>query len=769
MIKLRDVSKYYRSKTNVALGLHKINLEFEVGDFVAVTGESGSGKSTLLNVLSGMDTYDDGELYFDGGETSYYDESDWENYRREKIGFIYQNYNLIDSFSVIDNVRTAILILHPEMKESEAQEKALCYLEKTGLKAQAQKKASHLSSGQKQRLSIARALAKETDIIVADEPTGNLDAENSRQIVKLLSDLSKDRLVIMVTHNYEEVRDFATRKIRMYNGEVGEDLRLKPNQCGKGREKQERKEVTKKEEKKLAGRLLRKIRRGRPHSAIVITALFLFLFSSMYLFFGTFLKNLDFSTAKNYSDRTYVKEDRTRISVKKPDGSTMDAEDLKKIRELSYVVSVDLYDVVNDISYVDTEGTDYRYGSRAVESNGSLPDKRLIQLLDDSKKLRTATSLEAADLSSGKLPEKREEIVISSEDTSLVGTEKKIYLNRKYNWDKECVCFNAVIAGVTDEGETGQIYLSEEFSKELNVAAKRVREYSFYGIYADEGRGLSAKESTGEWTKEDELLKVMKLTVNNPVFLPNDLLSAGEIRVSETLYDDAYQKMDRGILKTYMLQRKNYLFYGAAAERQREVLQIQEESTEHTSGVIEISRELFDKLYPNQNSHQISAYIRDYAYTDRVIKKLEQEGYEAISTFRAASTDDNWEQEQEQTAVLLISLASLAAVFGVGIFILRLLMNSRKKEYHIMVLLGMNRRVIDRMNRMEIAGNTAAALVFTILSAKLAEIFDIPLIAGAVRCYRPIHYLIYTAVMAAMMLLLARAVRVVKKKLRREG
>lgn len=227
MIRLTDVSKYYRSNQNVTLGLHKINLEFHPGEFAVITGESGSGKSTLLNVISGSDSYDEGEMYIEGQETSCYDKADWEQYRREKISFIYQNYNLIDSFTVLQNVKSALLIRIPQMDEKEADRKALEYIRKVGLEKQAKKKASHLSSGQKQRLSIARALAKETEIIVADEPTGNLDAQNSKEVVQLLSELSKDRLVIMVTHNYDEVGQFATRKIRMYDGEVAEDIRLR--------------------------------------------------------------------------------------------------------------------------------------------------------------------------------------------------------------------------------------------------------------------------------------------------------------------------------------------------------------------------------------------------------------------------------------------------------------------------------------------------------------------------------------------------------------
>ena len=197
MLRLENISKYYYSSTSVTCALRKINLEFNIGEFVAISGESGSGKTTLLNLISGFDSYEDGEFYFNGKQTSYFDQEDWEKYRKEEIAFIFQNYNLIDSFSVLENVIVTYIIDGYSYKE--AKQKAKGILKLVGLDKDIHKKAIKLSGGQKQRLSIARALAKETKIIVADEPTGNLDAENGTAILKLLKELSKDKLVIVVT------------------------------------------------------------------------------------------------------------------------------------------------------------------------------------------------------------------------------------------------------------------------------------------------------------------------------------------------------------------------------------------------------------------------------------------------------------------------------------------------------------------------------------------------------------------------------------------
>ncbi|MDY0023546.1 MAG: ABC transporter ATP-binding protein, partial [Candidatus Izemoplasmatales bacterium] len=221
MIKLVNVSKYYNSNDVVALGLRKVNLELRLNEFVAVVGESGSGKTTLLNVISGIDTYEDGEMYINGEETSYYSINDLENYRKKYVAFVFQDYNLIDSYTVLQNVEAPLLLSgYPKDK---IKNRALEIIDRVGLSTHVHHKASKLSGGQKQRVVIARALAKDCPIIAADEPTGNLDSESAKQIIKLLAEIAKDKLVIMVTHDFSQVESFATRKIRIYDGEIVED------------------------------------------------------------------------------------------------------------------------------------------------------------------------------------------------------------------------------------------------------------------------------------------------------------------------------------------------------------------------------------------------------------------------------------------------------------------------------------------------------------------------------------------------------------------
>lgn len=219
-LKLCDIGKIYSSENNVAVGIRKVNLSFDKGEFVAVTGKSGSGKTTLLNVIGGLDSYEEGEMYIEGNSTSHYSKSDWDEYVKKYVSFIFQDYNILESFTVIENIEFALTSIK-DIKERKR--RALEIAERVGLKDRLKTRGAKLSGGEKQRTVIARAIAKGSPIILADEPTGNLDSVNAKSILALLKEVSEDKLVIVVTHNYEDVKEYATRHIRIYDGGVESD------------------------------------------------------------------------------------------------------------------------------------------------------------------------------------------------------------------------------------------------------------------------------------------------------------------------------------------------------------------------------------------------------------------------------------------------------------------------------------------------------------------------------------------------------------------
>lgn len=241
MIELHKVSKYYTNKDTVSTGLSRIDLTLDMGEFVAITGESGSGKSTLLNVISGLDTYEEGEMFVGGQDTSAFKTEDYERYRKTFIGNIFQDFNLVNSYSVYQNIELSMLMCG--MKHSECKNRVNELIELVDLGEYRRTKASRLSGGQKQRVAIARALAKDSPIIVADEPTGNLDTASAAKVIETLHRISKEKLVVIVTHNYEQVEKFVTRKITVHDGKIIEDKEVRAHQVVEYRSDEEYQET----------------------------------------------------------------------------------------------------------------------------------------------------------------------------------------------------------------------------------------------------------------------------------------------------------------------------------------------------------------------------------------------------------------------------------------------------------------------------------------------------------------------------------------------
>ena len=221
MLQLKHIFKSYHVGNTVTHALHDVTISFRDQEFVAILGPSGSGKTTMLNVIGGLDRYDKGDLIINGKSTKNFKETDWDAYRNNTVGFIFQNYNLIPHLSIIDNVELGMNLSGVPKKERH--EKAVAALTEVGLKEHINKRPNQLSGGQMQRVAIARAIANDPDILLCDEPTGALDTETSVQIMKLIKKLSKDRLVIMVTHNPELAKEYATRIVNFQDGKILDD------------------------------------------------------------------------------------------------------------------------------------------------------------------------------------------------------------------------------------------------------------------------------------------------------------------------------------------------------------------------------------------------------------------------------------------------------------------------------------------------------------------------------------------------------------------
>lgn len=748
MIELKDVTKYYSSDTSVAMALRNINLEFHKGEFVVITGKSGSGKSTLLNVISGMDTYEEGEMYFNGMETSYYDKKDWEDYRRENISFIYQSYNLIDSYTALENVETVMRIENGKESRRERKKRALEILDQVGLKKRARHKAVHLSSGQKQRLGIARALAKDTDIIIADEPTGNLDVENGVAVMKMLYELSRDKLVIVVTHNFEQVQDFATRKIRLFDGEVAEDILLNPQQERKeetGQKTTEKKKTEKKHgEWFQAVGFVHKNRMAQPHRTIFLFLLMLVITSSLMIMYGYLLANMDDSVTRDTSQGAFNNTQKERLVVRKPDGSTFSDSDIEVLQKIAHVKYVSRYDFAGEISCLYKSGEDYKIEYKKSETS----DRKslTVDALDYSEFTEEAEGLDESRIE-GKLPENMYEAVITSKDSSLIGTQMDIYFKSKKWSDATWLGGTFTITGIVKE-DGNKPYFSGEFLKSMNINYGDSRTELHYDI---------TRTTTYSGEEENSYEQTMSKK-GKVIFIQGEGLTGNQIRLSESILmnirTDGVVSGDQTIRES--LNKDAVLKYSDGTGEDTEYsLEIVEGSHSGSASVVETSHEFLEQIYGSTEITQVSVYMNDYAYTDRVIKQINQSGYQAVSPYRISAGDYNTELVQERLTALGLSAAVLIAVFFLSIMVLYAIMKLKTKDFKILKSLGLKQSVINRMNLYELATAGLAAVLVLILAGVTADRMNVRVISDIIRYYTARDYVL--AMVAVLILAIITA------------
>lgn len=740
-IKLQNISKYYYSETAVTQALQGINLEFRMGEFVAITGESGSGKSTLLRIISGMDTFDDGELYVDGQPTFQYDEDDWEEYRRTKIGFVFQDYSLIGHYTAKENIVSALLIMG--VPEKEAGDKAIHYLERVGLSAQRDQRASKLSSGQKQRLSIARALAKDTDIIVADEPTGNLDSETGAQIVKLLRDLSQDHLVIMVTHNYEQVEKYVTRKVRLHDGslilDVSEnmDTEQKPEMSEKvdNNEKTSAGKKSESNEERLRdhtiGRIFVRMNAVRqPEKVALFMGFFLAAAIVSFLFIGQLLMNADDIYTKEYSATSFARKDDKRISLRRKDQKFMTKKDIDRLTKMKHVVSVDQYDIVNDINYYFEEGKDYRqeygYNRMSTSNEGWLYDSQNVEYVKKDQYMRSSSCLKKSDLAKGSLPKKIDEVVLYDRGKYKVGDTITFFYTSDVLWSstENYIQRKMKVSGLL-KNKDKQVYFSPEICTMLQstvTGGKVFYEYAY-------------NQQLGKYQGQATLWPI----VGDIVKKDNELCVSGEYEAA------VYRAEDNDLT---LLGQSGLLHIDQYDKdmKTKDVKQIENvETGEKINGCganfAEVSQNIYAKYY-RTDSRQASVYITSYAKMDHVLKALDKAGYEAVSTLRFGADKYDSDLVQERLRTIGIAVAILLVMMAAEILILRSIFKIQIKDQKILKFMGMSTKLIGKINYMEMRRYSITAIIVVAVVMNVVGIF-VPALRAMLYYYEWPGYLVY--------------------------
>ena len=776
-IKLQNISKYYYSETAVTQALQGINLEFRMGEFVAITGESGSGKSTLLRIISGMDTFDDGELYVDGQPTFQYDEDDWEEYRRTKIGFVFQDYSLIGHYTAKENIVSALLIMG--VPEKEAGDKAIHYLERVGLSAQRDQRASKLSSGQKQRLSIARALAKDTDIIVADEPTGNLDSETGAQIVKLLRDLSQDHLVIMVTHNYEQVEKYVTRKVRLHDGslildvsenvdtdqksEVSENMDTdQKSEVSENMDTDQKSEVSentdtdqksemsenvdnnektsdgKKSESneerlrdRTIGRIFVRMNAVRqPEKIALFMGFFLAAAIVSFLFIGQLLMNADDIYTKKYSATSFARKDDKRISIRRKDQKFMTKKDIDRLTKMKHVVSVDQYDIVNDVNYYFEEGKDYRqeygYNRMSTSNEGGLYDSQNVEYVKKNQYMRSSSCLKKSDLAKGSLPKKIDEVVLYDRGKYKVGDTITFFYTSDVLWSstENYIQRKMKVSGLL-KNKDKQVYFSPEICTMLQstvTGGKVFYEYAY-------------NQQLGKYQGQATLWPI----VGDIVKKDNELCVSGAYEAA------VYRAEDNDLT---LLDQSGLLHIDQYDKdmKSKDVKQIENvETGEKINGCganfAEVSQNIYEKYYRTE-SRQASVYITSYAKMDHVLKALDKAGYEAVSTLRFGADEYDSDLVQERLRTIGIAVAILLVMMAAEILILRSIFKIQIKDQKILKFMGMSTKLIGKINYMEMRRYSITAIIVVAVVMNVVGIF-VPALRAMLYYYEWPGYLAY--------------------------
>lgn len=679
MLKLENVSKFYYNKGIIASGFTKVNLELKIGEFVAITGESGSGKSTLLNVISGLDSYEEGEMYIDGKETSHYSEKDFEDYRRKYIANIFQSFNLINSYTVYQNVELVLLL--NGYKKHKVKKKILDIIDKVGLTKFKNTKVSKLSGGQKQRVAIARAMVKDTPIIVADEPTGNLDSESAKEVIEILKKVAKDKLVVVVTHNIEQVENVATRIIKMHDGRIIQNTEIKkiPKEP----------EIVESQYNNIS--IVNKYRLGIRNTFnilpkfLLLFAVFFFMSAAVLTEYGSFQMSEEEITDEGYSI-VFSDLSENRVLINKKDRTPFTNEEYAQIKQLS---NVDY--LVEDDVFIDGMSTISR------------DDMSIYGTMLDIENFR-------GNVDFGRMPENENEIVVAmSSDHYYVTDRMNEVLNKTFSvlksqgmnaWSNEKVMDLTVVGIQTyDVGSyNSKIYVSKNVLNKLrsnvnkNYSDMKVmlnNKYVQYSVEPNENVERGTAIVDDEMKYEYKNNKIKDLPVN--------------IYLNNIYYNE---ELNLTITKTYT---KNNFKRTLGLENY--------DSNRYT---IFINNEDYDSLY-NKPSYQSSVYVKDIKKIDETLAQLE-----ALGLNPKKVTDFKMNQGEVYKRIIkiikvVVTIVLIMVLFFISYLIIKIILKSRNVYYTTLRMLGATYKNVRRILDIELFINSTLSYAVLMLFIYLVK------------------------------------------------
>lgn len=690
MLKLENVSKIYYTNGIVATGISKVNLELNIGEFVVITGESGSGKSTLLNVISGIDSYEEGEMYINGKETSHYTEKDFEEYRKKYIANIFQSFNLINSYTVYQNVELVLLL--NGYKRRQIKKKVLDIIDKVGLTKFKNTKVSKLSGGQKQRVAIARAIVKDTPIIVADEPTGNLDTKSAYEIIELLKNVAKDKLVVIVTHNIEQVEKYATRIIKMHDGKMIQNTEIKNINEDSKITQASGKNITIPNQYRLGIRNTFNI-----FSKFILLFIVFTFMSVAFLSEYSAFKLVEHSTEESSGYSANLRDiSKERILINKQNREPFTEDDYNKIKQLS---NID-YIVEDDIS-LDTE---------FILRNDTLNTYGYIKDINNFK----------GNLDIGRMPENDDEIILkANKDDYTITQMLDETLNSEFSLQKSYREGDTIrtvkIVGI-QYNENNTIYDRTFYVS--NEVKKVVRSY-VHNQYSDMKTLLNDKYVQYN-IETSENVEPGTAIVNDDLkyqFKNNKIINQNiNISVSNIYYED---NIDLTITKTFTKSNlKKLTGYTDYSYYQNAII---------------INPDDYNSLY-DKPSYQSSVYVKDASIIEQTMSELENLGLKPKK-----ATDFKVEYENESQIVkifkVVVTIFVIIVVFFISYLIISIILKSRNIYYTTLRMLGATSKSTRKILNIELFINSTLSYLMVLTFGYLVkqDIIKIEFIANLIK------------------------------------
>ena len=721
MIQLKNVSKFYYSKGMIASGISKVNLTLDKGEFVVITGESGSGKSTLLNVISGLDSYEEGEMYIDGKETSHYLASDFEEYRKKYIGNIFQHFNLVNSYTVYQNVELILRI--NGYSKADTKKRVTEILQRVGLSAYAKTKVSKLSGGQKQRVSIARALAKDTDIIVADEPTGNLDSASAAGIVELLSAISRDKLVIVVTHNFEQFEAYATRKIKMYDGKVVEDEKVTQpvRTAGEGSALSFAAAAG-----RASGRISvpSKIRLGLRNTFnivpkfLLLLVVFLFVVVAVTSEYTSFQHNKEENSNLGYNSY-FNNFSPDRVVLKKSDGSQFTEDDLKAIRQIDNIKSVAACDVLLD-SLVSIEEGDISYEAfpRPVsEFTGKLVDGRLPQTDNEVVLTGDKDDYYFTDEMRQELLDKDFKVYVSENKevtVRIVGLAYKTYNQNSYVYGGDLFVSDSLLEDMLENTYSVNSTVTTTINGKAQEAAEGSATYRVVpSSKVAQGTAVASEEINNFYEKGKAKEQTISVAVKNIYYTESINLKVADVYTKKT-----FEKLTGS---------KDF---------------------ESNNGSIYINPADYRSLFGKGN-YQATVYVKDLKDLNATKEALQTMGFKTLAMKDAMV---NYVDSVVSIIQVPIAVIIIIALFFIAYFVIRLILRSRVSYFSILRMLGLARKNIRRILDVEMFTviNIAFALFLAVVILVNTGIIHVEYIRTLVEYLKVTDYVILYAILVLM-------------------